>query len=57
MAVQNAINLTLSVIGPVVSGLTAGNFTHNLLTQILDDCRDDARLVYSQLMIANAEVK
>ena len=57
MAVQNAINLTLSVIGPVVSGLTAGNFTHNLLTQILDDCRDDARLVYSQLMIVNAEVK
>jgi hypothetical protein len=56
MAVQNTIDFTLSFIGPVVSGLTAGNVTHNLLTQILDDCRDDARLVYSHFMIVNAEV-
>ena len=55
MAVQNAIGLTLPFIGPVVSGLTAGKVTNDLLTQILDGCRDDAKLVYSHLMKIDAE--
>ena len=56
MAVQNTLGVTPLSIGPVVSGSTAGKVTHNLLTRILDGCRDDAKLVSSHLMKVNAEV-
>jgi GTP-binding protein EngB required for normal cell division len=56
MAVQNTLGVIPPFIGPVVSGSTAGKVTHNLLTRILDGCRDDAKLVYSHLMKVNAEV-
>jgi len=56
LAVQSIYDIIFPIIGSVVSGLTAGKVTHNLLTRILDGCRDDAKLVYSHLMIVNAQV-
>ena len=35
---------------------TARRVTYKLLTRILKDCRDDAKLVYTHLMIDNAHV-
>ena len=56
MPVQSEFQFILHIIGSLVSGLTAGTVTFTLLTRILDGCRDDAKLVYSHLMIVNAEV-
>jgi hypothetical protein len=56
MTEQSAFGPIPAFFGPVVCGLTAGKVTHNLLNRILDDCRDDAKLVYSHLMKVNAEV-
>jgi GTP-binding protein EngB required for normal cell division len=53
---QSAFELILPVIGDVVSGFITGKVTHNLLTRILDGCRDDVKLICSQLMKVNAEV-
>ena len=56
MTVQSSLDFIFPIIGSVVSGLTAGSVTYKLLTRILKGCRDDAKLVYSHLMIVNAHV-
>ena len=55
MAIESVLEMIFPLLGSLVSGLTAGEVTHNLLTRILDGCRDDAKLVYSHLMIVNAQ--
>ena len=56
MTTQSGLDFIWPIRGSVVSGLTARTVIYNLLTRILDGCRDDAKLVYSHLMIANAQV-
>jgi hypothetical protein len=56
MVIESVFDLMCPILGSVVSGLTAGAVTYKLLTRILDGCRDDGKLVYSHLMIANAKV-
>ena len=56
MVIESAFDFVCPILGSVVSGLTAGAVTYNLLTRMLDGCRDDAKLVYSHLMNANAQV-
>ena len=56
MAIESAFGRVWPIFGLVASGLTVGTVAYNLLTRILDGCRDDAKLVYSHLMIVNAQV-
>ena len=56
MAIESALDWIFPIIGSIVSGGTAFAVTRSLLTRILDDCRDDAKLVYFHLMKVNAQV-
>ena len=56
MVIESVFDFVCPILGSVVSGLTAGAVTYTLLTRMLDGCRDDAKLVYSHLMNANAQV-